>query len=92
MQHQLKVISNFQQKYGYLNFLLKINCILQMKLGVVEFDVTFANVVKATVAKKRQILDTRQVYNTTEIDNIVRKKLSFGKNSSDLINLKKIIS
>jgi len=53
-----------------------------MNIGELRFSVKFANVVKASVAKMRQILETSSIYNTTEIDNIVRFKLSasFRKN------------
>ncbi len=41
---------------------------------MIEFEATFANVVRATVAKKRQILETSNVYNTTEIDKKVSEQ------------------
>jgi hypothetical protein len=53
---------------------------------MVEFDATFKNVVTASVAKKRQLLETNNVYNTTEIDNIVRTNLSLRNNLNDLID------
>ncbi len=46
---------------------------------MIEFEATFANVVKASVAKKRQILETSNEYNTTEIDNKVREQKTKNK-------------
>ena len=63
MTHQLRVMS----KRNIFKFSSQDHYSLLNKV-VIKFETTFANVVKASVSKKGQILETNNVFNTTEID------------------------